>query len=282
MKNFLIAFCVFLVWSFFGLWLFYWLQEENNYLQSNNAIEAPINTTIESDTSAIERNVITSQLETKDSIFEFEEAKITPALRAYTVDGDILFNYTAPIAIVKNEPEVSIPTAAQDFKYKLNNYFIEHPETELHITSKYSAEENIATPNLGIQRAEKLKEILVTTGIPAKYIVIKPHITPIQFLEDNTYLNAFSFLFQPLNLARLDAVKNTIPETKTMYPRFSTQGILQSPELKTLLEEIKLAFVNTMVLLKDKKTPSFDSPYILCWTWRDIFLWGFQSFMGNM
>jgi hypothetical protein len=38
MKNFLIAFAVFLVWSFFGLWLYSWLQPINSSVQNKDNI----------------------------------------------------------------------------------------------------------------------------------------------------------------------------------------------------------------------------------------------------
>ncbi|QIE58467.1 OmpA family protein [Rasiella rasia] len=247
MKNFVIAFCVFLVWSFFGLWLYYWLQDENNQLQSKN-IERVKNDTPALDTLSISEateNIQNRQPNLNNTTNAVKDSGVlNKTLNAYTPDGDILFSYAQTIEIAKNIVDVSIPQATKDFKYKLNNYFVEHPNTELHITSQYSAEENTISPNIGIQRGNKLKNILVETGIPATNIVVKPHITPIDFKIDGTYSRAFSFLFQPLNLERLEAIKNNIPETKIIYPRFSTSGVLQSPELETLLAEVKVALDN--------------------------------------
>ena len=244
MKNFVIAFCVFLVWSFFGLWLYYWLQEDNTHLQSSN-IQLTNNQNI-SDTLALPNlsEIDGNNAKTNDTLNPIADLMTGNSLRALTTDGDILFNYEEAFVITKNSPLVFIPQEAKDFKYKLNNYFVEHPNTELHIISKYSAEENTVSPNMGVQRAKQLKDILVEIGIPSTHLVIKPHITPIAFNANETYNNAFSFLFEPLNQARLAAIKNEIPDTKVIYPRFSTSGILNSHELEKLLEEVKLALDN--------------------------------------
>ena len=43
MRNFLIAFLVFLVWSFFGLWLYSWLNPTPNGTQANNGLIDTVN-----------------------------------------------------------------------------------------------------------------------------------------------------------------------------------------------------------------------------------------------
>ena len=48
-------------------------------------------------------------------------------------------------------------------------------------------------------------------------------------------------MVQPLDLVRIENIKNAIPETKTIYPRFSSSGILNSPALETTLQEVKTA-----------------------------------------
>ena len=43
MKNFLIAFTIFLVWSFFGLWLYSWFQSDTEITEANTGIAENIN-----------------------------------------------------------------------------------------------------------------------------------------------------------------------------------------------------------------------------------------------
>jgi outer membrane protein OmpA-like peptidoglycan-associated protein len=78
----------------------------------------------------------------------------------------------------------------------------------------------------------------VAAGVPPERIVIKPHITQIAFSEDNTFLHSFSFAFKPVNTKRINALKNQIPESRIVYPNFSSQGIMINDELNKLKTEV--------------------------------------------
>jgi len=241
MKNFTIAFLVFIVWSFFGLWFYHWLQPDTiamvNETTKNNINEKKASPEYENETLPL-----LTENETTETLNPQGLIESTAGLSATTEEGELLFLYPENISIEKNSASIYIPTKTQDFKYKLNTYLLEHPDTEVVIASKYSAEENIESPNFGIQRAQKIKNILIDAGVATQRIVIKPHITPIKFNVDTSYDNAFSFRIQPLDLARIENIKKAIPETKTIYPRFSSSGILNSPVLENTLQEIQTAF----------------------------------------
>ncbi len=242
MKNFLIAFAVFLVWSFFGLWLYSRFQPNGNTEIANNNLEKDSLVKGTENRTSVEDSILPI-ITIEDSLFVAQENQIeitetASGLKAITSDGDIIFLFTEGIIITKNSPEINIPESTIDFKYKLNTFILEHPDREIHISSVYSADENIESPNLGIQRGRKIKNILVQTGIPSEKIVIKPFIKEIDFKEDQTFTNSFSFLFKPLDTARIEALKNKIPESRIVYPSFSTTGILVNENLKTLLSEV--------------------------------------------
>ncbi|MCW5519495.1 OmpA family protein [Aureitalea sp. L0-47] len=246
MKNFLIAFLVFLVWSFFGLWLYSWLQPDEpgavnkTEVAIGNDEELPDNTKVDSPTIITENPVI-DEVDSLSISEAYKEEFISPpsqGLKAKGDSGDIIFMYNEGFLIQKNSPEVTIPKDLVDFKYKLNTYAVEHPETELHITSQYSPSENIDSPNLGIKRGRAVKEILVNMGIPTERIVIKPFITQIPFEEDNSFKHSFEFAFKPINEDRIQALKKSIPETKTVYPKFSYQGIMVNEELIALQQDV--------------------------------------------
>lgn len=249
MKNFTIAFLVFIVWSFFGLWFYHWLQPDSF---------ARLDKTERDD--SFEKNRLPEHEREKLPFITENEAPAfldTPTityspsgLRAITEKGDLLFEYPENIKIKKNSAAIQIPTSTQDFKYKLNSYLLQYPNTELVITSKYSAEENIESPNYGTQRAQQIKAILVDAGVATQRIVLKPHITPIEFSIDNSYDNAFSFTLQPLDLVRVENIKKAIPETKVIYPRFSSSDILNSSALEKTLQEVIIALeVNPDIII---------------------------------
>ena len=116
---------------------------------------------------------------------------------------------------------------------------MQNPDKEVHINSLYSAEENFESPNLGIKRAEKVRDILLEAGIAKEKIVIKPIIKSIDFNEEGFYNNSITIVFKPLDLARIEELKTRIPDKKILYPRFSNSGILINNNLRNLFTEIK-------------------------------------------
>ncbi len=223
MKNFLIAFVVFLVWSFFGLCLYSWLKTENTQTASGLSAE--------------------DSLRSEESYLEINEPKVT-GLKGENEDGDIIFMFREGVSILENSSEVFVPEAITDFKYKINSYLLEHPNKVVHINSLYSANENFESPNLGVQRGEKIKKILLRAGISKEKIVIKSVIKGINFNKDGYYDNSISIFFRAVDISRVENLKFKMPNTKIIYPSFSNSVILIDNNLKILLEEIKEAVKN--------------------------------------
>ena len=245
MKNFLIAFIVFLLWSIFGLWIYSLIQPskvavntDTTFVNKKPVLEVPkekkINTIPEKDSL--------SEVEIQQDSIAKNNSINYNTFKAINEKGDIIFLFSEGVSITKNSPELIIPSSIIDFKYKLNTYLIEHPDSELHVISLYSPMEKIESPNLGMQRGNKVKELLVQTGIASEKIVVKPIIKDIAFNEYQQFNNSLTFLFKPLNLNRIENLKLKIPEAKTVYPKFSESGILVNDELKGLLEEIKTVY----------------------------------------
>lgn len=244
MKSFLIAFIVFLIWAFFGLWLYSWLNTDNEPTAS--LTEKTINNdTLSQNNIVVDSSLLqTEKVSKNDSIFETENEE--KAMTVKDSDGTILFLFDNGITSKKNSEAVTIPSASIDFKYKINTYLIEHPNKEVHINSLYSAEENIQTPNLGIKRGKKIKEQLIKTGVPSEKIVIKPIIKDVTFSESDTLNNAISFSFATWDQNReIEQEEINLPESIYVYPKFSDTGIIVNNNLRNLLKEVKLAFEET-------------------------------------
>lgn len=253
MKNFLIAFVVFLVWSFFGLWLYSWLQPVDDADRSNDTIATneisesnlDINQSLklkESTDILVAAGDTIGLLENEDD--PVAEGTVASGMKATTPDGDVIFLYPEGITIWKNTDKIEYPNAILDFKYKLNTYLIEHPNEELHISSLYSASENIENPNFGFQRGVKIKEILSKTGIPNEKMVIKTMIREVEFRPDNSFGNGINFSLHPLDKERVESLKLSLPETKTVYPKLVNNDVSVNKELEDLLEEVKTALQN--------------------------------------
>jgi len=240
MKNFLIAFSVFIIWSVFGLWLYSVISEKDH----NNLGKA--DSTVRTSKSSTAATPATNNQETDTTIAtsEFTNDSELSGLKAINSEGDIVFYFSEGMKINKNNPNVIIPASLQDYKYKVNTYMLQNPESEVHIASVYSASERLQSPNLGIQRGNFIKEQLIGTGVPANKIVIKPIIKDISFEDDSTFTKAISLSFKPLDVERIESLKSKIPETKTFYPKFSIDGIMANDNLRNLMEEIKTVTTN--------------------------------------
>ncbi len=246
MKNFLIAFTVFLVWSFFGLWLYSWLQSdtgsiipETEGINPTEVIEADLPSNDENELS-----VVLDTLQKVDTLAQSDLGSIEVTgnfngLKAINAQGEIVFGFDEGISIIENSSEIYIPESLVDLKNKISSYLIENPDIEVHINSLYSASENFETPNLGIQRAEQLKTILLESDVPNEKIVIKPIIKGIDFNEEGLFDNSISIVFKTLDLERVAELKTKLPDMKTVYPRFSNSGILINDNLRKLLVEVK-------------------------------------------
>ncbi len=244
MKRFLIALSVFLVWSVFGLWVFSWIHPDDETAQLNT--KPNLDTKIDSLATKKPIKVVDSPNKSstkQESIKEILDTEIEPVgLQATNEEGDIIFSFSQGISILKNKSEVEIPIAIIDYKYKLNTYIIEHPKKEVHIHSLYSPKEGPVHPNIGLQRGNELKKILIDFGIPSERIVVKPVIKDIAFTNSDSYKNSIYFTFHPLDEERIKAIKEREPKTKTVYPTFSDSGILANKELKKLLGELIIYF----------------------------------------
>jgi len=251
MKNFLIAFGVFLAWSFFGLWIYSWLQPktdsaklETGIIENNLPDDLIIYTP-----PVIKIDSVSQQNSNNDAIVEspipLEQGNNNDDdLKATNEAGDIIFIFSEGISIKKNNIEITISPSEIDFKGKIKTYLLEHPDEELHINSIYSPKESVLSPNIGIQRANEVYKLLIQSKIPTERLVTKSVIKDIIFNINDEFNNGIYFTFKPLNIKRVELLNKSIPEVRTVYPKFSESGILVNNDLKTLLNELVVYFDN--------------------------------------
>lgn len=247
MKNFLTAFLVFIVWSFFGLWLYSWLEPDSNTRVAKSEITDVNSLDISTnETSLVEENIpseealpspteeTSAQMNTEISNKEISEK----GLMAITQDGETVFRYSKGLNIKKNTANISVPASLSNFTQAVKNYLEAHPDKEIHIISLYAVTENNESPNLGTQRGKEVKRMLVHEGVPSEKIVIKSVIRDLSFSEDLTYENSISFAFRPLDQARIDAIVPEIPEAMVVYPKFTGTKIYENNNLKNLVVQV--------------------------------------------
>ena len=250
MKNFLTAFSVFIIWSVFGLWIYSWIQPET--IAAKTVIEIPAlkknqkpvqeqKVIIESKIPTPKNQNTTNEKVKKDTISSsilVENLKFN----AKNSEGDIIFLYEEGISITKNIKDVFTPESSKDYKYKINSFLIQHPNLEVHIYSIYSPQENVFTPNIGIQRAQEVEKELLAIGVPPEKIVNKSIIKNRIFTKDDHYSNGFFFTFEELDIERVAKIINSQPKIRIVYPKFSESGVEVNDDLRSLLVDLKQYF----------------------------------------
>ena len=246
MKKFLIAFALFLVWSVIGLGLYSWIRtgspQRDNDIQQNS--EGTNQGVIVKKESPVLDKTDTIELTEEKSAEEKPEIKEGTNIEeheliAYSMDGDVIFTLRDGIIITKNSSELIVPEGSKDFFNKIGSYLKINKESEIHISSLYSAYEKNEIPNMGVQRGNKLRDILVNNGISKDRILVKSFIKPIEFSMKNTFTQSFSFQFMPLDTSKTKRIDKEDLKQRTIYPKFTTSGIASNQNLKLFLTDVK-------------------------------------------
>ncbi len=243
MKNFSIAFIVFVIWTFFALWLYSFLKSPDSFAWINIGKEDSITNTANANKLVVDQqedkqidSITPAAVDTTAVVVN----QLKSGLYGKTQKDDIVFYFEQGLTFKKNDSIVQTTVSNLDYKYKVLSYLVEHPDTEVVVHSRYSPTEDINTPNFGVIRGEFIKEDLINAGITRNRIVVKSEIFDIPFNAQDEYSSGFDFRFKPLDLARVAALKSAVPESQLVYPNFSNSGITVNQELKDLLELIKL------------------------------------------
>ena len=248
MKNFLIAFIPFVIWSFFALWVYFMmLPNEQEIAISKNVSpkEVVINTSVATEISDVSPTTVIPQENNQPiTTQEIIDIEVLPeplpafGLTARGSDNKIVFVFEKGISFIKNTSNLNIPLSLNAFKNLIKDYLIQYPQKEVHIISSYSATENFVSPNIGKQRGMQIKNMLIQTGINSSRIIVKSIIQDITFSSDNSYSNAIAFEFKPLDKKRIASIAPKaikIPKSITFYPTFSNTNILKTKKLQELV-----------------------------------------------
>lgn len=234
MKNFLIALLIFCVWAFFALWLYSLMQPE---LSASNTTNQTTPISLDNANDSVDKDQTTTE-PTQEA--GGSESSDIPGLIAVNQAGDVIFRFQEGIPIKRNQNELAIPASVVDFKYKLNTYLIEHPDQQLHVIAMYSASENIETPNLGIQRGEYVRNMLIELGISPDRIKVRSVINGLEFDRYGSFPSGISFEFTPWDGEITEPVRSSssLPWTRTVYPWYTPDEIQVNTDLKRFREEI--------------------------------------------
>ncbi|AMC09876.1 hypothetical protein Lupro_00735 [Lutibacter profundi] len=151
-----------------------------------------------------------------------------------------IYNFSTGFTIKQNEPSVSnitnIPYLADSIKFILTNNYAK----ELHIIGKYLKTEIQVAPNknIGIQRAETVKNMLLHLGIKTNRIKISGKVENFSFNNKEIFNNGIQLSFDKIAQNYLDSIEAII-HNKTLYPNFQNDVLIPAKNLKEYTQILK-------------------------------------------
>lgn len=210
MKNFVIAFCIFLIWSVFGIW-FYACQ-----------IKGVCQTTNTGQSTAPVENILPTTAPTDSKVAEVEN--LTPVKPGY---------FLAKL----NETAVLETDSATIFKKQVFDYLNLNQNKELLITSLF---DSLETSQTAATRAENLKKILVSFGINADKVSIETpdNASKLVFNTNGESSTTFQLNYRDISDEKLANIEKGIAN-KTLYSTFASEGFEPDNTLQAYAIELK-------------------------------------------
>jgi outer membrane protein OmpA-like peptidoglycan-associated protein len=223
MKNFLLAFFVFLIYSIFGMWYHACVIKEICTDENDNT----------------EQNIVVDQ--NKDSQTEKEIPIIEPVKTEPSFvykNGDLVFNFPRNLSLKSQSDEVIFPEGSESFKKSIFAFLNKQQTLELVITGLYNDEESKSNNQLGIKRADFVKGLLVDYGINANRITIESKESEFNFNANGIYEGGILFEFIDISAERRKAIESGI-ENKTLYSGFGSKEFSADKTLQAYALELK-------------------------------------------
>jgi len=221
MKNFLLAFIVFLVYSIFGMW--YYACIIKGLCAENTTTNPIVQDTI--DPPEVDQ-VITKPIIDNLSSDSF-------AIR--DIDGNAIFSFADNISITNNSNSINIPNSSGSFKDSIFSFLNKNQDKELVITGLRSSTEN---ENMGLNRANQIKSDLEKFGVNADRISVEEEVKEFAFDANGTMLGGINFTFKNLSEARLSKIESGIAN-KILYSGFASKGFKPDNTLRAYALELK-------------------------------------------
>lgn len=202
MKNFLIAFILFFLWSVLGIW-FYTCKIKH---LCNETIADPITEPIES---------------------EYKESEPKPIVIENSIDSLIIYSAASDT--------ITYPSKIDSINQSFFNYLNQNQGKELVITGLYNNQE---TEDFGIERAEVFKRQLVDFGINADKITTGSKHIGFDFNDSGAYSGGITYDYQNVSEDRRAEIEKGVTN-KILYASFASKEFQPDKTLQAYALELK-------------------------------------------
>ncbi len=226
MKN-LISFLIFLLFAWLGMWWYYscpWCLGEDK-----------------SSTTIVNKSPDSNADELRKKAYE-DSLALANASRGLSIrdnNNQDIFTYPENLEINKNDGTVLIPEALAGFSSQIAEYLGTHQDQELIISGYENLAEQEKNAELGIARANFIKNILIDAGVNGDRIVTKPKLEDYAYNENTgNYTGGIHLSFNPLDESRIAEVEKGVAN-KTLYSKFAQKTFTPDATLTNYTLELK-------------------------------------------
>lgn len=218
MKNFIVAFSVFMMWAILGMWYYSCVIKE--VCEDNAITEQQINENrkpISDDAQHVSEN------EPEDAK-QLRQIIVTDSLNVIDSGLNTIFSYPLAPEIKINSPVVEIPQTTTIFVSDVANHLKNNPETQLIVYGAYDENEFTSSEikNHGLTRAAYIQDLIVEEGINAGRITVKSIRADLNFIQNENFQGGI--LLQIKNYDELEEDDTSVSEderyNKTLYTNF--------------------------------------------------------------
>ena len=143
-------------------------------------------------------------------------------------NNDTIFKFQDALICLKNSNQILVTNTV--FLDSIASYLNTNYDEYLAIYGFYDEIENSNDVNLGIARAETLKDIAIKKGIDVSKLDSYGDLKPLVFAKNNNCYNAIKLQFQKRNVSYIDSIEKTI-SNKVLHIEFTNDNTIANTEI---------------------------------------------------
>lgn len=142
--------------------------------------------------------------------------------------NDTIFKFQDTLICLKNSNQILVNNTI--FFDSIASYLNSNYGEYLAIYGFYDEVENSNITNLGMARAETLKEIAVNKGVNVSKLETYGKLKPLVFAKNNNCYNAIKLQFQKRNISYIDSIEKAI-SNKVLHIEFTNDNTIANTEI---------------------------------------------------
>lgn len=218
------SFLIFILFALLGMWWYYscgWCLGDRNKEEPSIVEEK-----IDPEAAAIAKKAYEDSLALANGFYVKD------------LQNSDIFRYPENLRINNSNGDIDVPNGILGFKDKIANYLGQHQDQELIVYGYETSSEKDAGKELGLARANYLKDILVKAGINGDRIVPKSKLQAYDYNSDGYYNGGILLNVAKIDEARLKEVEKGIAN-KTLYSNFGSKEFKPDATIANYALELK-------------------------------------------